>query len=484
MTKARIQEAAGLFRAGRLDEAAAIVAPLARGKRASEDALQLMGLIHSRRHEGERAIECFKRAAQVSPRNPRHQYLIGKTLANRGRMEEAVDRYGRALAIDPGFESATIFKAYALEWLGRIDEARELVRGIVEAGRASADLAEVWAKLLIHRGEYEEAARVAGEFAEDGRIEARQRDALLVLVARAKDKLGDYDGAFEAYRKANESRGVTFDVDAYVRLVDEMIETFDASRLGDLARGGVETELPVLIAGMPRSGTTLVEQIIDAHPRAFGDGENADLDKLAAGVCAQLGSDAGYPECLRDAPADAVARLARAHLKAMRSRARKADRIVNKNLRNVLHLGLAWMLMPRMRVIHCVRDPMDTCWSCYTNQLSTLSHGYATDLRALGRVYRENERLMAHWRDVLGVPWLEVRYEEMVEDQEGVSRGIIEFLGLAWDDACLRFHDTGRVVMTLSYDQVRRPMYRSAVGKWRRYDMHLGALKDALGAGW
>jgi hypothetical protein len=91
---------------------------------------------------------------------------------------------------------------------------------------------------------------------------------------------------------------------------------------------------------------------------------------------------------------------------------------------------------------------------------------------------------MAHWRDVLGVPWLEVRYEGMVEDQEGVSRGIIEFLGLAWDDACLRFHDTGRVVMTLSYDQVRRPMYRSAVGKWRRYDMHLGALKDALGAGW
>jgi len=220
---------------------------------------------------------------------------------------------------------------------------------------------------------------------------------------------------------------------------------------------------------------------IDAHPDAFGEGEEPDLDKLASGTATRSASGEPYPRCLPDATAQQMTKLGRQHLRAMRKRDRSASRIVNKNLRNQVHLGLAWMLMPGMRVIHCVRHPMDCCISCYTNQLNVNTHGYCTDLRALGRVYRENERLMAHWRETLDVPWLEVSYEEMVEEQDGQSRRIIDFLGLDWDDACLRFHETGRVVMTLSYDQVRKPMYRSAVGRWKRYEKHLGPLKESLG---
>ena len=444
-------------------------------------ALQLLGLICSRRLEGERAVSFFGRAAEAQPRNPRFEYLIGKTLANMGRMEEAVGRYDRALAIDRGFEPAIVFKAHALEWLGRKGEAGEAIEPLVEAGVDSADLDEVRAKLLLAAGHAEEALEVARRHSEDARLEARQRDALLVLAARAMDKLGDHDGAFAAYRAANESRGVAWDMDGYVRLIDGLIEVFSAERLGGLARSAETTELPVLIVGMPRSGTTLVEQIVDAHPAAYGEGEEADLDKLAASICAQLGSAEAYPWCLAEAPEARLTRLGRAHLRAMRGRCRGAERIVNKNLRNHLHVGLAWMLMPGVRVIHCVRDPMDTCVSCYTNQLSPVTHAYGADLRALGRVYRENDRLIAHWRATLGLPWLEVRYEAMVEDQEAQSRRIVEFLGLEWDEACLRFYESGRTVMTLSYDQVRRPMYGSSVGRWRRYESHLGPLKDGLG---
>lgn len=481
MKQDAIRQAVTLMRQGRLEEAERLCAPLARGKTPSEEALQVLGLIASRRHEGEQAIAYFKRAAKVSARNPRYPYLIAKTLANLGRHVEALAFYDAALAIDPGFEAARVFRANALEWLGRVDEARSLVADLVEAGAAGPDLDEINAKLLLNAGQYDEAIEAASRHAEDASLEPRQRNALLVLKARALDKAGRYDEAFAAYEQSNAIRANAFDVDGYARLVDTLIEIFDESTMGELAQAEDASELPVLIAGMPRSGTTLVEQIVDAHPEAFGEGEEPDLDKLAATMSARINAVEPYPLCLREVSATPIAKFARAHLRSMRSRERKAKRIVNKNLRNQLHLGLAWMLMPGIRVIACSRDPMDTCISCLTNQLNVSLHGYCTDQTKLGRVYRENERLMAHWRQVLGVRWLDVRYEEMVADQEAMSRRIIDFLGLGWDDACLRFHETGRVVMTLSYDQVRQPIYASAVGRWKRYEKHLGPLKAALG---
>lgn len=481
MKQDAIREAVGLLRQGRLDEAERLCLPLSKGKTPSEDALQVLGLIASRRHEGEQAIAYFKRAAKASPRNARHPYLVAKTLANLGRHEEALRWYDTSLSLDPSFQPARVFRANALEWLGKVDEAAAEVAQLLEAGATGPDLDEINAKLLLQAGRYDEAIEAASRHAEDEAIEPRQRNALLVLKARALDKAGRPDEAFETYEQANAIRSNAFDVDAYVRLVDALIEIFDPGTLHELKRGQDATDLPVLIAGMPRSGTTLVEQIIDAHPDAYGEGEEADLDKLSATMAPKINATAPYPLCLPEVSETSIAKMARAHLRAMRSRDRKAKRIVNKNLRNQIHLGLAWMLMPGMRVIHCSRDPLDNCISCFTNQLNVNTHGYCTDQTKLGRVYRENERLMAHWKQVLDVPWLDVRYEDMVADQEGMSRRIIEFLGLDWDDACLRFHETGRVVMTLSYDQVRQPMYTSAVGRWRKYEKHLGPLKSALG---
>lgn len=149
---------------------------------------------------------------------------------------------------------------------------------------------------------------------------------------------------------------------------------------------------------------------------------------------------------------------------------------------NFLYLGLAAKLVPGVRVIHCVRNPLDTCVSCYAKLLAGGMTEYAHDLRHLGRFYRDYQRLIAHWKSVLEVPILDVRYEQIVEDAEGQARRMIEFLGLGWDPACLRFHENRRVARTASLDQVRRPLYRSSVERWRNYERHLGPLIETLEA--
>jgi hypothetical protein len=157
-----------------------------------------------------------------------------------------------------------------------------------------------------------------------------------------------------------------------------------------------------------------------------------------------------------------------------------ATRLVNKYLRNHHHVGLIWMLFPRGRIIHCRRDPMDACFSCYTSALSPIMHGYCSDLRHVGFYYLQYERLMAHWSQVLDYPVLDVQYEELIGNQEAVTRRILEFCDLPWDSRCLRFHQTRRAVRTLSYDQVRRPIYDTSVGRHKPFEAYLWPLKEVL----
>jgi len=228
---------------------------------------------------------------------------------------------------------------------------------------------------------------------------------------------------------------------------------------------------------MPRSGTTLVEQIIDSHPLAHGGGELAAIGALAA----QLDPGADPPLVVDPASidADALAGLARGYLEPLRRLAPRAERITDKMPLNSLHLGLIWRMLPDARVIVCRRNPIDTCVSCYFHHFAgSLSFTY--DLAHLGRMHREHDRLLAHWLRVLPLKMLEVQYEELVANPEPGIRRILEHVGLPFDEACLRFHESGRVALTASNDQVRQPIYRTSVNRSERYRPHLGPLLAAL----
>jgi len=301
------------------------------------------------------------------------------------------------------------------------------------------------------------------------------------LIGKSHEALGEYDNAFDAYQQGNSSVSSSFDGDAYIKAIDSVIEAFSVQAMSTLPRSRFASQRPIFIIGMPRSGTTLVEKILDAHPQVHGGGELGGISRLVASMSAMIDSQSPYPQFIVEMTVQDADRLAKAYLDDLSKIKRGTDRVVDKSLGNFKHLGLISILFPEASVIHCMRDPLDTCFSCFASQLSPAEHGYALDIEHLGIVYRQYERLMQHWSRLPNLQVMTVRYEDLLADQEAVTRAIVEHCKLKWDDACLRFYDSKRTATTLSYDQVRRPIYTSSMGRAQRFESFLEPLKLALG---
>jgi hypothetical protein len=231
---------------------------------------------------------------------------------------------------------------------------------------------------------------------------------------------------------------------------------------------------------MPRSGTSLVEQILASHPQVFGAGELRNVGNLVSKMTPMLDAQQGFPRCTHKLTQHIANTLAQEYLGALDALSPDAVRVTDKMPHNFMYLGIINLLFPGARVIHCTRHPLDTCLSIYF-QYFNASHAYAYDLEQIGTHYREYERLMAHWRQVLDIPMLEVSYEELVTSPEEMIPKLVEFCGLEWDPACLRFYEKKRFVNTASYDQVRQPLHPKSIGRWKHYEQSLGALKSVLG---
>jgi hypothetical protein len=235
----------------------------------------------------------------------------------------------------------------------------------------------------------------------------------------------------------------------------------------------------MFIVGMPRSGTTLVEQILASHREVRAGGELEVMSKIVSDLPGLLGNPAPFPECLGGLTRRNIEQPARRYIAALAEIGQGAARVTDKLPHYFLSLGLIDLLLPSARVVHCIRDPRDTCLSNYFIQMNA-NHPYTASLEHLGHYYRIYQRLMAHWRSVLRIRMHEVRYEELVSNPEEEIRRLLDFCGLAWDEGCLNFHENRRPVATPSYNQVRRPIYNQSVQRWRHYEAHLGPLLRAL----
>jgi hypothetical protein len=303
------------------------------------------------------------------------------------------------------------------------------------------------------------------------------------------EAMQDYDTAFHHMDRGNQLRRMELEPQSgpYTRVeevarVDRIIDVFDQSYFRRTTGFGVDSELPVFVVGMPRSGTTLCEQILASHSRVFGADELPDMARTVRELKDRYGdpSDtrdyAGYAERLSR---DVVRSTAEHHLNRLQSLSPRSSRIVDKMPMNYRHLGLIATLFPRAKIIHCRRDPMDTGFSCYSKDFVSVPL-WASDLRSIGEVYRQYDQLMAHWRGVLPIEILEFQYESVVGDLERWARRLIGHCGLEWEDHCLEFYRTDRQVKTASLEQVRRPIYDTSIGRWRRFERHLGPLREAL----
>jgi hypothetical protein len=311
------------------------------------------------------------------------------------------------------------------------------------------------------------------------------RRQLLFALGKAFSDLGDHDRSFGHLLEGNALKRQQIAYDE-AKIIEEFarIRAVFTREMMDARRGvGCPSSVPVFVLGMPRSGTTLVEQVLASHSKVHGAGERPDLG-LAAAHISEPGDTAAllaFPEAVPRLSDERIRQFGERYVEAITSAAPTASRVIDKMPLNFFHVGLIHLALPNARIIHTRRDPIDTCLSCFAT-LFTGDHRVAYELGELGRYYRAYEELMEHWRRVLpnGV-MLEVRYEDVVADFEPEARRVLAHCGLEWEESCLSFHGPGRPVRTASAAQVRRPIYRDSVGRWQPYRHLLGPLFDGLG---
>ena len=454
----------------------------------------------------------FERAVVLNPDYADALNNLGNSLAAQGKVEGAVAHFERARALNPGLVNAHNNLGVALVKLGRIDDAVAHYKRVLaihpdnaEAHHNLANQLKVQGKFDEALAHYDRAIAVSPPYAEahfcrteiktyqagDAELDAlealaRRQDLppdqapfIHFALAKALEDCGDYDRAFEHLRKGNDlkRRQVRYDEPAIEKYFQRISAAFDRRLFPHSEGKGDPSSVPIFVLGMPRSGSTLIEQILAGHPQIHGAGELPNLDLALNGVL----NSAPYPECVPDLDSETLRRLGQAYISRLPALANGRIRVVDKSPNNFLHIGLIRLILPNAKIIHTMRDPMDTCVSCYS-KLFANGQTFSYDLAELGRLYNRYAKLMAHWRSVLPPgSMLDVAYEDVVDDLEGQARRLIDYCGLPWDDRCLSFHAADRPVNTASAVQVRKPLFRSSLQRWRRYESGIAPLRDALG---
>lgn len=427
------------------------------------------------------ALRCFNLALNAKPDFIGALLSKGYAYYTQGDIAGALDCFKQMLQIQPENHEAIVGQATVFEKTGDFRRAYALLQPMLEQGLGGWRLALVGSKVLNKLGRLDEAiALLEGEVGDEN---SPSVNSALVHFELGKlyDSTHKYEQAFSHYERANAVKQSGFgDPAKFLRTMDAMMALFSAEFLSTAPRASNSSARPIFIVGMPRSGTTLVEQILASHPDVYGAGELTQINQLALDLL-QTSERPGYEElqALKEITRQGLDRAAERYLQYLEKLAPDKSRVTDKMPHNFQYLGLIQLLFPQARIIHCKRNPMDTCFSIFTYAFNEV-HTYAMDLQHLGEHYRKYEQLMDHWKKVLQLPLFEINYEDLVADQEVQSRKLIEFCALTWDDRCLRFYENKRVVNTISYDQVRRPIYKRSIERWRHYEKFLAPLKRAL----
>jgi len=430
----------------------------------------------------EGAAAHYRRAVTINPDFVAAHINLGHTLVVLNRPEEAVAACGRAIELAPGSGDGYFALGTALRMLGRLTQSRSVLEKGLEVSPARADLHRALAEIKRFVPGDRQLALMEELASAPASLAPPQRVQLHFALAKAYADIDRPERAFEHLIEGNslKRREVAFDEAETHEGLRRIEAAFTPELLRQKQGRGHPSPVPVFVFGMPRSGTTLVEQIIASHPCAFGADERMDLSRLV-GTLAGADGTPTFPTMIHSVTAPQLHALGTAYLAGIRAAAPDVERIVDKMPANFLFAGLIHLALPNAKLIHVRRDPLDTCVSCYARLFAGPHLPYTYDLGELGRYYRGYERLMTHWRRVLpqGV-MLEVEYEELIADIAPQARRILAHCGLAWDERCLAFHETQRPVRSASAAQVRQPLYRSAVGRARPYMRMLGPLLEAL----
>jgi tetratricopeptide (TPR) repeat protein len=428
----------------------------------------------------EGAEEIYRGTIGRNPFHVRARIGLAETLQEAGRLEEALAVFREALAIRPKDADLLHGLGVGLMEKGSLGEAAEHFR---QALAVDPGMARAWLMLTQVKRQQERDAELAGMEAQHAKAPegSLARMQLSFGLGKANDDLKDYGRAFDYFAEGNAIRrtGIDYNAGKTRSEFETMNAVFDKTFFDEHKPSGIADDTPIFVVGMPRSGTTLVEQIIASHSQVYGAGELSIL-KTAVGKQFPPGMKGGFPAGIATMPDKAYAEAGQAYLDMLHARYPGFRHVTDKMPGNFLLVGFIHLMLPEAKIIHCARDAAATCLSIYKVHFRGDSHRYGYDLGELADFHNLYTDIMAHWRTVLPGVVHDVRYEDFVADQEGQTRALIAHLGLPWDEAVLSFHKTDRPVRTASAAQVRQPMYQGSVDLWKRYGDRLKPLLDRL----
>jgi len=474
-----------LASAGRLDEAVAAY------RRAIElnanNAETHANLGHSLRDLGlyEASEQSFRRAILVGPNNVEAHSGLGTVLMDLGRSAEAEASFRRAIALKPDYAGAYNNLGLALKEAGRLDESRRALEQAIRLAPGNASYYDNLGAVRPFIAGDPYVAALDALAANTAALPIKERMHLHFARAKACEDTGRPQDAFAELLAGNalKRQQIEYDETAMLARIDRTRQVFTPDFGAARKDAGVASSIPVFIVGMPRAGSTLIEQILASHPDVHGAGELNLFEQATEAVGKRLPGARAFPDMVPAMSQEDCRAVGTLYLEKLVQRAPDARRITDKMPANFIFAGLIHLALPNAAIIHAVRDPIDTCVSCFSTHF-TRGQPQTYDLAELGRYYRYYRNLMLHWREVLPRGRIiDVHYEELVADLEGVARRIVAHCGLEWNARCLDFHRTERTIRTASAVQVRRPIYQSSVGRGRKYEAFLDPLLAELELG-
>ncbi len=439
-----------------------------------------LGRARTELYELDEAIECAQRAIDLAPERASGYIGLGNALARSSRTEEAIAAYEKAAGLQPAQAGTYLGLGNVLKTVGRQADAISAYRAGIRLRPTFAELYWSLSNLKTFRFEADEVKAMQGAL-EDPELPGEDVVHFCFALGKHYDDIADYDRAFELYDRGNRVRRAMESYDpVQTELIGRRIRAvFTRELLERSAGAGHPGVRPIFIVGLPRSGSTLLEQILASHSLVETTHELPEAGRLVRFVDRQRVGGKTYPEAVASLSPEMFAELGQRYDRETARYRSGAPVFVDKMPNNFALVGLLHLALPNARFINARRDPLDTCLSCY-KQLFARGQSFTYDLLELGEYYLEYERMIEHWRDALPGQVLDVHYEDVVSNTESEIRRILDYCGLPWEDNCLRFYETERPIRTASSEQVRQPIYRNAVGQWRHYEAHLGPLIETL----
>ena len=440
-----------------------------------------LGNLVSEQHRHAKAIACFSRARDLEPNKPRPQFMLASSLAQSGKTLAAIDAYRRVIELKSDHAGAWLGLGHTLKTIGEQDEAIDAYRQCIEVRPDNGEAYWSLANLKTYKLTPDDMHEISASLAKDS-LSVQSEVNFLFALAKASEDQGDYDQAWQYYRRGNARQRALEHYDPVETEVtnDELIEVFDGAFLAARQGVGHPDPAPIFVLGLPRSGSTLIEQILASHSMVEGTSELPYIGRIATSLNRNRADGINYPFSVRELRAANFDALGRQYLeRASAHRHSDRPRFIDKMPNNFPSIGFIHLILPHAKIIDARRFPVDSTLSCY-RQLFAKGQSFVYDLNDIGEYFLQYQRMIDHWQRALPGKVLTVQYEDLVMDLETEVRRLLHHCELPFEPACLRFWETDRAVRTASSEQVRQPIFTSSVHHWRHFEAHLGELMDIL----